>query len=270
MQHNEHRVRELAAAAQSRHGFWASLIAAEQCRVVAEVGVYRGAFAARLLDACPSISRYYMIDPWRHLDDWNKPANRSDERFEDIHAEVLDTTAAHADRRVVLRGRTVDVVDEISDGDLDLAYIDGDHTLRGITIDLHRIYPKVREGGWIGGDDFCRSIFQHAREFEPTLVFPYAVYFAEAVGTRIYGLPRKQFLIEKVAGGRYEFIDLTGSYDALTLNAQFDALDPAEPPEPQVPPESARDTAVQAGATSGSLLAATAREMLGRLTRRWR
>jgi hypothetical protein len=223
MRLSERSVRELAAKAASRQDFWVAFLDATDAATVAEVGVYRGDFAARLLGSCRSISRYYLIDPWRHLDDWNKPANKNDDTFETFYREMLDKTAAHAAKRVVLRGRTADVVDQIADGELDFVYVDGDHTLRGITIDLLKVYPKVREGGWIGGDDFCRSIFQHPEKYEPTLVFPYAVYFAEAVGARIFALPHKQFLMEKVAGGDHEFVDVTGRYRATTLKAQLDA-----------------------------------------------
>ncbi len=214
-------VRELADGAARRLDLWVSFVGRTQAATVAEIGVYRGAFAERLLSECESIARYYMVDPWRHLDDWNKPANKVDEVFERYLAEAMTRTAAHADKRVVLRGRTVDVADQIPDRSLDFAYIDGDHTLRGITVDLVRLYPKVREGGFIGGDDFCRSIWQHDERFEPTLVFPMAVYFAEAVGARVYALPHQQFLMQKCTGGRHEFVDLTGRYQATTLHAQL-------------------------------------------------
>jgi hypothetical protein len=49
----------------------------------------------------------------------------------------------------VLRGRTRELINQIPDDSLDFAYIDGDHTLRGITIDLVRLLPKMREGGVI-------------------------------------------------------------------------------------------------------------------------
>jgi predicted O-methyltransferase YrrM len=218
---SEAELRELASGAETRADMWVSIVNALQARDVAEIGVYRGDFAARLLRDCPSISRYYMVDPWRHLDDWNKPANRADDVFERFFQEVLDKTSAHEEKRVVLRGRTSEVVDQVPDEGLDFTYIDGDHTLRGITIDLVRVWPKVRDGGWIGGDDFRRSIWQHGEEFEPTLVFPFAVYFAEAVGARVYGLPKSQFLIEKRQGGGYAFVDLTGRYRKTELRAQL-------------------------------------------------
>jgi len=219
-------IRRLAAEAPGRMQFWSRLLRQTGVRFAAEVGVYRGDFAAHVLDECDAVERYYMVDPWRHLDDWNKPANKSDDTFERFLQEVLDKTAAHASARVVLRGRTSEVADEIGEGELDFVYIDGDHTLRGITTDLLTMYAKVREGGFLGGDDFCRSIFQHSPEFEPTLVFPYAVYFAEAVGVPIYALPHRQFLIHKNAAAGYSFVDTTGRYRDTTLKSQIDGLRP--------------------------------------------
>jgi len=159
---------------------------------MAELGVYRGEFASAILDKCGSVEKYYMIDPWRHLDDWNKPANRSNDDFEKFFAETKSKTEFAAEKRIILRGKTTEVINQIPDEELDFAYVDGDHTLKGISIDLIRLFPKIKTGGWIGGDDFCRSIWQHATAFEPTLVFPFAVYFAEAVGALIYALPYSQ------------------------------------------------------------------------------
>lgn len=214
-------IRRLAAEAPGRLAFWSSFLQLTGVRVAAEVGVYRGDFAAHVLDECGAVERYYMIDPWRHLDDWNKPANKSDDTFERFLQEVLDKTSAHASARVLLRGRTREVADQIREGELDFVYIDGDHTLRGITTDLLTMYAKVRPGGFVGGDDFCRSIFQHSAEFEPTLVFPYAVHFAEAVGVPIYALPHKQFLIHKRPDAGYSFVDTTGRYRDTTLKSQI-------------------------------------------------
>jgi predicted O-methyltransferase YrrM len=220
-------VRDIAAARSSRVELWVTFLRRIQACRVAELGVYRGEFAAQLLEGCPSIERYYMIDPWRHLGDWNKPANRNDESFERIFAEAMRRTQPHEQRRVVLRGRTAAVIDRIPNASLDFAYVDGDHTLRGITIDLMRAHDKVRPGGWIAGDDFSPSIWQHGPRFEPTLVFPYAVHFAEAIGARIYGLPYRQFLIDTQSGAGFAFIDLTAKYHALDLLGQLTSDTPA-------------------------------------------
>jgi hypothetical protein len=218
---NSESLRALGEAAANRLELWTRFAREAEARQVAEIGVYRGRFAARMLGDCPAIEIYYMVDPWRNLEDWNKPANTSDDEFERIFREAMERTGEHEAKRVVLRGTTTEVIDHLPDGSVDFAYIDGDHTLRGITIDLIRVFPKVRPGGWIGGDDFTPSIWQHADEYEPTLVFPLAVHFAEAVGARIYGLPHKQFLIEKTADGDHAFTDLTGRYGDTGLRRQL-------------------------------------------------
>lgn len=221
MSTTEEIIQESLKSSHSRFEFWINFLNSTKVNNIAELGVYRGGFAQQLLKHCDTIKRYYMIDPWRHLDDWNKPANKEDDIFEKFLSETISKTEFAADKRVILRGKTIEVVDRIPDRELDFAYIDGDHTLKGITIDLIRIYPKIRDGGWIGGDDFSKTVWQHATTFEPTLVFPFTVYFAEAVGAQIYALPNAQFLLQKNNGQPYTFVDLTDSYGDISLRTQF-------------------------------------------------
>ncbi len=149
-----------------------------------------------------------MIDPWRRLDRWNKPLNTTDEELGAAYREAMQAVAFASDKVRVLHGTTTEVIDQIADKSLDFAYVDGDHTLRGITIDLVRLYPKIRPGGHIGGDDFEPAVWHHGPRFEPTLVFPLAVYFAEAVGAEIWALDDNQFLLRKpTAGSEFAFHD---------------------------------------------------------------
>ncbi len=208
--------------ASSRIELWTKLISERRLETIAEVGVYRGAFAEALLSRCAGITTYYLIDPWRHLDDWNKPLNKDDDTFNEYLTETLSRTAKWEGKRVVLRGRTTEVIESIPDGSLDLAYVDGDHTLRGISIDLMRAWPKVRPGGLLGGDDFSPTVWQHRGNFEPSFVFPFAVYFAEAMGAPIAALPNNQFVIQK-ADQDFAFYDPTGKYHQLTLRESLAA-----------------------------------------------
>ena len=221
MNASEQIIKESIDRSDSRLDMWVRFLQTKKVKNMVELGVYRGDYAARILAECDSIEKYYMLDPWRHLDNWNKPANKNDKIFEQYLLETKSKTDFAAAKRIILKGTTTEVVDEIPDADLDFAYIDGDHTLRGIAIDLIRLFPKVRVGGWIGGDDFSRTIWQHATVFEPTLVFPFAVYFAEAVGAQIYALPNSQFLIEKAGSQSFSFVDLTGEYSDVGLRHQF-------------------------------------------------
>ena len=67
-------------------------------------------------------------------------------------------------------------------------------------------------------------MWQHRRQFEPTLVFRYA---AEAASAVIYALPHNQFLMHKDPEAGFAFVDLAGGYDALDLRRQISAVDPA-------------------------------------------
>lgn len=212
------RIRELFSGSTSRVYLWTQLLNIQQPRTMVEVGVWKGDFAEKLLRDCESLERYYMIDPWANLPDWNKPFNVAPELFETIYQEMIRKTEFAFDKRVILRGRTKDVINEIPDNSLDFAYIDGDHTLRGITIDLINILPKIKEGGFIGGDDFTNTPWQHDIRFEPTLVCPYSIYFSEAVDLPIVALPNNQFLIQKDSKAKFSFLDITGNYSDISLN----------------------------------------------------
>ena len=210
-------IQSLLSASEYRYDFWQKFINHFSCHYIAELGVYKGKFAEFTLKNCPEIQQYIMIDPWRNLDNWNKPANKDDKKFEAYYQETLGKTEFAADKRIVLRGKTTEVIDQIEDGSLDMVYIDGDHTLKGIAIDLISLWPKVKANGFVTGDDFSPTIWQHEKRFEPTLVFPFAVYFAEAMRTRIFALPYNQFVITKECQG-FEFVDLTkGDYPDTSL-----------------------------------------------------
>ena len=214
-------IRKINDKSKDRFTFCAELINEFNLKKVAELGVYRGDFAKEILKKCPIIDEYTMIDPWRNLFEWNKPANKDNDTFEGFFQETMQKTDFAKEKRKVLRGKTTEIIDEIKDESLDFVYIDGDHTLKGITIDLINLWPKIKKNGFIVGDDFCSSIWQHSPKFEPTLIFPFAVYFAEAVNTKIFGLPNSQFLITKDLSG-FEFIDLTNDeYINTELRKQF-------------------------------------------------
>lgn len=204
-----------------RLAYWSAFVREHSIKTLAEVGVWRGDFAEAILRNCPTIERYYLIDPWRTLDDWNKPLNQDD--LEEAFLETQAKLAPFADKTIFLRGRTTEVADELPE--LDFAYIDGDHTLRGIVLDMLQVWPKIRASGWLGGDDFSPSIWQHSPDYEPSMVFPFAVHFAEGVNSPITAFPAGQFVIEKTEGFRFD--DTTGLYPSTEIKPQISRM-PAE------------------------------------------
>lgn len=201
---------------RDRFDLWEKIINQTSARTVAEIGVWEGDFSAAVLENCPCIENYLMIDPWAQLSDWNKPFNVSNKQFNEVQKRAIQRTKFASKKIRVLRGRTKDVIRNIKDGSLDFVYIDGDHTLRGITLDLILVLPKVKSGGIIAGDDFTFSPWQHSTDYEPTLVFPFAVYFAEAMNLPIHALDHDQFLIIKSFEG-FTFFDTIGKYGDLGL-----------------------------------------------------
>ncbi|MCK0139923.1 class I SAM-dependent methyltransferase [Aliiroseovarius sp. F47248L] len=207
-------IAEIAKAAETRIDLITQLVELLDSPTVLELGVWHGEFAKDVLERNSSIKAYYMLDPWRTLDNWNKPFNIDAPEFEKAYKTSLKNTEFAAEKRIVLRGTTLEVIDQIEDESLDLIYIDGDHTLRGICIDLISVWPKLRPGGIIVGDDFSPTIWQHSTEYEPTFVYPFAQYFAEAHKAPMVAAHRAQFVIIKPKDQNHghHFLDVTGLY----------------------------------------------------------
>ena len=218
----EETLQSLGRSSKSRFEFWAGFLSHIRAETVMEIGVWKGEFAAHILARCNAIKEYSMVDAWRNLPAWNKPWNVDDKLFDQVYQQALAATQFAEQRRKVLRGTTLEVIDRIPDQSLDFVYIDGDHTLRGIATDLTSVYAKVKPGGYVGGDDYVRSIWKHGTKFEPTLVCPFAAYFAEAVGAPFFALPFDQYLIEKRAGARaFTFTDLSERASPRSLREQL-------------------------------------------------
>ena len=87
-------------------------------------------------------------------------------------------------------------------------------------VDLKEMLPKVRPGGVICGDDFSKTIWQHGPDYDPTMVFPYALYFAEAHDLPVVTLPFSQFLIVNSPDAGYRLTDYA-NYTDLTVRDVF-------------------------------------------------
>lgn len=214
---------EKACGASTRVEVIASILEALDAQRIAEVGVWKGELAAALLKRSAHIETYYMVDPWRNLEQWHKPYNVPDAEFTAIYAQALANTEFASSRRRVLRGTSLETANEVADGSLDAIYIDGDHTLRGIAIDLNVWWPKLRQGGILIGDDFVPKLWQHGQDFEPTMVFPYAIFFAEYMGQPITALPHRQFAIVKDQNSVFSFNDPSGRHTKLLRDGWWKA-----------------------------------------------
>lgn len=184
----------------------------------AEVGVWKGELAEVLMRE-EAIIEYHMVDPWRTLERWNKPFNVSDAEFSAVFTEALQRTNFKAERRRIHRGTTLEVRHSLPDEGIDVAYVDGDHTCRGIIIDLVSIFPKIRPGGFLIGDDARPNPWQHGSAYEPTMVWPVCRYLAEAWGEPLFMTADHQFIIYKGQGRGFRFHDAAGAFGSDSLRS---------------------------------------------------
>ena len=85
-------IESAASTAANRFDLWSSIANQLGVTACAEIGVFKGEYAEHVLKNCAAVERYFMVDPWKHLEDWNKPANRPDDEFCEIKEEALSRT----------------------------------------------------------------------------------------------------------------------------------------------------------------------------------
>src|SRR4029077_19259158 len=95
-------IARLIVGSPSRFDLWLRLLRTAPLECAAEIGVWKGDFAQAGLATFSTVTKYYMIDPWARLPDWNKPFNVNDQTFEEVYAEALRKTDFAASRRIVL------------------------------------------------------------------------------------------------------------------------------------------------------------------------
>lgn len=121
----------------------------------AEVGVSMGWTSEALLRAFPGLY-LYMVDYWDAA-----PAGSDYAKSGDGHAALTgeeqaghrrkaeERTAFAAERRKMLAKDSVEAAGHVADGELDFAFIDGDHTYGGVLRDLRAWWPKVKSDGFL-------------------------------------------------------------------------------------------------------------------------
>ncbi len=127
----------------------------------AEIGVWQGRTTACLLQEFPGLTMY-MVDPWP--DSWPEDGRYYQQSMDmpmvdpafmkQTHNSAMKATEFAADRRIVLRGMSMDMAPAVPDGTLDFVFLDGDHSKEGLAEDLGAWWRKVRSGGIVCGHDW--------------------------------------------------------------------------------------------------------------------
>lgn len=136
---------------------------------VAEVGVDAGTTSKLVLQHCPSITRYYMVDPWVPYTTGTAGCflERSPERWDEVYQMACDNVKGFSQVHV-MRTPSLEAAKQFDLCSLDLVFIDGDHSYEAVMADIAAWQPLVRPGGVLAGHDYGTfGVTQAVRECFP-------------------------------------------------------------------------------------------------------
>ncbi len=123
--------------------------------VVAEIGVWEGAFSQRILDVCEP-KELHLIDPWLYMPEFSNTGfgKKKNEHLMEARYHAVVEKFRDDPRVKVHRSTSEAALSQMADGSLDWVYIDGNHNEPFVGNDLRLCLQKVKANGHISGDDF--------------------------------------------------------------------------------------------------------------------
>jgi len=118
-----------------------------------EIGVYRGLNAENILTGL-DIKKLYLIDPYLEEDGMLSGTTTSGSMTLQIRYEAHKRLDRFKDKIVWIEKKSEYAVEDIGDGELDFAYLDGDHSYNVIKRDIELYFQKVKIGGLVAGHDY--------------------------------------------------------------------------------------------------------------------
>jgi hypothetical protein len=127
--------------------------------VFVEVGTWEGDFSYELLKHT-NCKQLYCVDPYKHFEDSSYPDGMNSltqAEFDSKYNTVRNRFSEFGNRVEFLRSNSSDAAKSFEDGSVDFAYIDGNHEYKAVLDDILAWYPKVKNGGYLCGDDICST-----------------------------------------------------------------------------------------------------------------
>lgn len=114
-----------------------------------EIGVAHAQFSSRILSTWKG-QELYMVDPWVSYPEYLE--SHVHVNFEDWYQAAVKLSQDDP-RAKVVRKFSKEAAEDFKNGELDFAYIDGNHDYAHVLSDLDSWTPKVKVGGLVGGHD---------------------------------------------------------------------------------------------------------------------
>lgn len=127
----------------------------------AEIGVWKGVMAEKVLNMCPEIKKYYCVDLWDFYNDYweslNPDGNNVKQNMKDIYKIFINKTSKFKNKIEILKQNSKEAAEAIKNESLDFCFIDANHAYEYVKNDILYWLPKIKNGGLIGGHDYGRK-----------------------------------------------------------------------------------------------------------------
>lgn len=120
-----------------------------------EIGVQQGWYSDIILSN--SELYLYLLDSWRHFDNYIDTANVSDEKHLLRMAGTVSLLRKHEGRHTLIRDTSKNASILFCDNFFDFIYIDANHSYQAVKEDLEIWFPKLKNGGIIAGHDYLNK-----------------------------------------------------------------------------------------------------------------
>lgn len=138
----------------------------------AEVGVWRGAFSARLLDKWRQGGHHYMVDPYLRFDaacskhlakGGDKQCRHTQQYFDQVFANTSGLMMEkHPGRVTILRNLSISASASFRSASLAFVYVDARHDYHGVLEDLEAWWRVLGHGGLFAGHDYTDAVTAQA------------------------------------------------------------------------------------------------------------
>jgi hypothetical protein len=116
-----------------------------------EIGCMYGWFSSVILSKWNG-RKYYMVDPWELQPSDVYPADQSMVRYDLCEAQCRGLCRVYPIAECI-KAYSPGAAGLFLDGQLDFAFIDGNHEYKAVMADLNAWWPKVKAGGLFGWHD---------------------------------------------------------------------------------------------------------------------
>lgn len=119
-----------------------------------ELGVWDAKTSVELLTSFPTLY-LSMIDPWSSENIiGSMKIGKRQTTMDNHYKHSCKVTEFAADRRNVVRKRSMEAVSDFQDESLDFVFVDANHKYEYVKEDVNSWWPKIKPGGLLVGHDY--------------------------------------------------------------------------------------------------------------------